>query len=162
MSRAPVPVLVERTLLLAGERPDAAGIEQLVSFQRYGHRLLLVAPRPKRWRPTRKAVDLDLAVQQELHQLFTRAGAELDGVFYLAAGLFSRRSAMAKELDGIAQRYERKISEITLIGGDAALLEAYRKAGGPALSVGAGRSSEHPEFHSLGEALQALGGGQAG
>jgi hypothetical protein len=156
MKRGPAPILVERTLLLSDGQPDSDAIERLVSFLRDGHRLLLVAPRPRRWRPTRKAVDRDLALQQELHQMFARAGTELDGVLYLAAGLFSRRSAMAKELDSIAQRYERKMEEITLIGRNSALLEAYGKAGGPSLSVDPGPSAEPRRYRSLGDALKEL------
>ncbi len=157
MNRRPVPILVERNLLLAGDDPDPGAIEHLVRFLRDGHRLLLVAPRPKRWRPTRKAVDRDLALQQELHQLFTRAGTELDGVLYLAAGLFSRRAAMSRELDSIAQRYERKVDEIALIGSNSALLDAYGRAGGPALSVSAGPSGERGRYQSLDQALKTLG-----
>ena len=161
MNRGAIPVLVERTLLIAADHPDPAVIEQLVSFQRGGHRLLLVAPRPIRWRPTRKAVDRDLAIQQELHQCFTRAGAEIDGVYYLAAGLFKRRGAMARELDGIAQRYERKIDQIALIGNNAALLDAYAAAGGPVLAVGKStsenaRSKNAQRVDTLADALSAL------
>ena len=158
MTRGPIPILIERTLLLNGDQPDPGVIEELVSFQRGGYRLLLIAPRPKRWRPTRKAVDRDLAVQQELHQWFSRAGAEIDGVYYLAAGLFARRSAMAKELDGIAQRYERNIGDITLIGTDSELLEAYREAGGPAISIGNGQADDGQRVAALAEALRRLNG----
>ncbi len=156
MTRGPIPVLVERTLLLTGDQPDAGVIEQLVSFQRGGYRLLLVAPRPKRWRPTRKAVDRDLVVQQELHQLFTRAGAEIDGVYYLAAGLFARRAAMARELDGIARRYQRNVGDITLIGTDSDLLEAYREVGGQAISISEGQAGNGQRVAALSEALNQL------
>ncbi len=161
MKRSSAPVLVERTLLLADNQPDSGAVEELVGFLRDGHRLLLVAPRPKRWRPTRKAVDRDLALQQQLHQLFTRAGTELDGVLYLAAGLFSRRSAMARELNGIARRYDRNVDDVTLIGCNSSLLDAYAKAGGPTLAVDPDPTAETRGFRSLSAALGAIDAHQA-
>lgn len=125
------PVLIERSLLLGrGERaPDAGRIERVVAFQRRGHRVLLVAPKPTSWRPTRRNVDHDLALQQQLHQLFSRAGAELDGVLYLGTGRFSRKHRQRDELEQTAHRYGRNVGEMTLIGSDQALIEAADRVG---------------------------------
>ena len=137
MSRMPAPVLIERALLLKGDQPDVGCIEQLVSFQRSGHRLILVAPRPRRWRPTRKSVDHDLAIQQDLHQLFSRAGAEIDAFCYLPTGLFSRKPAKRNEFESIARRYDRNASDLVLIGCDQALIEAFSAAGGSVQALAA-------------------------
>lgn len=150
-----LPVLIERSLLLDGRRRqlDSARLERVVAFQRQGHRVLLVAPKPASWRPTRRNVDRDLALQQELHQTFSRAGAELDGVLYLGTGWLSRRHRQKNEFEQTARRYGRNVGEITLIGCDDALLEAADRAGLKLEIVGESQAVEAPRFKSLKTAL---------
>jgi hypothetical protein len=137
MARRQPPVLIQRELLLdAGNKPDAARIEDVVSFQRKGFRMLLVAEQPVRWRPTRKAVDHDLMLQQELHQLIRRAGAELDGVLYLTTGLFARRRARLQQLEQLASRYDVDSADLVIISTEAILLESIIQTGGRAMAVG--------------------------
>jgi len=155
MGAAAAPVLVERSLVLGrGERnPDAGRIERLVAFQRRGHRVLLVAPKPASWRPTRRSVDHDLALQQQLHQLFSRAGAELDGVLYLGTGLFSRKHRQRNEFEQTARRYGRKVGEITLIASDQALIEAADRVGLKLRVVGSKPITNIPTFEDFKTAL---------
>jgi hypothetical protein len=155
---APSPVLVQRELLL-GERkkPELARIEELVAFQRRGRTLLLVAEQPSSWRPTRKSVDHDLALQQELHQLIRRAGAELDGVVYLTTGLFARRRARLEELDQLAARYDTGAAELAVIARETILLESIIRSGGRALAVGNAGVSGATRFDSLKAALESIG-----
>jgi len=151
------PVLVERALLLGrSETPDAQRIEELVVFQRQGHRVLLVAPRPRSWRPTRRNVDLDLALQQQFHQMFSRAGGELDGVLYVETGLFSRRDAQKSEFGGIARRYGRKTEELTLMCSDSTLIEAAQHAGVRRCVVGPAPDADTPACDSLKAALSTV------
>lgn len=152
------PVLVQRELLLTGRNePDPGRIEDLVGFQRRGRRLLLVAEQTTRWRPTRKSVDHDLAMQQQLHQLIRRAGAELDGVIYLATGLFARRRTRLDELDQLARRYDVTAADLTLLGRDAILLESIIHSGGRALAVGEERVPGATGFDNLKAALDNIG-----
>lgn len=131
------PVLVQRGLLLDPQRaPDPERIAELVAFQRSGHRILLLARQPQRWRPTRNSMDMDLGLQQQLHQAFRRAGAELDGILYLATGLFARRQSRADELARTARRYGVETGQLTVIGADETLLESAVQSGGRALNVG--------------------------
>jgi hypothetical protein len=152
------PILVQRELLL-GERqqPQLARIEELVAFQRRGRRVLLVAEQPKSWRPTRKSVDQDLALQQQLHQLIRRAGAELDGVIYLATGLFARRRARLEELDQLAARYDVTAADLTVIAREPILLESIIHSSGRALGVGDAGVSGATRHDSLKAALESLG-----
>lgn len=149
------PVLIERALLLGrGDRtPDAGRIERVVSFQRRGHRVLLVAPRPASWRPTRRSVDHDLALQQQLHQLFSRAGAELDGVLYLDTGLFSRKHRQKDEFEQTARRYGRNVGEMVLIGSDQSLIEAADRVGLQLRVVGSTPITNIPTYDDLKTAL---------
>ncbi len=157
MSRPRAPVLIQRELLLEDDqRPAPARIEEVVAYQRRGRRLLLLAEQPARWRPTRNAVDRDLALQQSLHQLIRRAGAELDGVLYLATGLFTRRQVRLDELDQLAARYRVSSGELILIATEPVLIESMVRAGGRALVIGAQRQPGASNHASLQQALEAL------
>ncbi|NEZ04366.1 hypothetical protein G4Y73_09435 [Wenzhouxiangella sp. XN201] len=153
MAAPAAPVLIERSLLTERDRPDARCIEQVVSFQRKGHRILLVAPRPRSWRPTRRNVDRDLALQQQFHQLFMRAGAELDGVLYFGTGLFSRREKQKNDFQQTARRYGRNVGEMALIGADQDLIAAADRAGLKLCVVGDSPVDNGPAFDDLKTAL---------
>ncbi|MFW5926647.1 MAG: hypothetical protein ACOCSR_01230, partial [Wenzhouxiangella sp.] len=130
-----------------------------VDSQREGLRSVLVAPRPARWRPTRRSVDRDLALQQQIHRMVSRAGAEIDGVLYLDTGLFSRRHRQRDEFEQTAQRYGRKAGEMTLIGSDQALVEAAERSGLNIRIVGQGAVSGARAFDSLKAALAGIRAG---
>ena len=155
MAAPAAPTLIERSLLMSrGEAtPDTGRLERVVNFQRGGRRVLLVAPKPTRWRPTRRSVDHDLAVQQTFHQLFSRAGAELDGVLYLGTGLFSSKDRQKDEFEQTARRYGRNVGEMTLIGRDQALMEVGARVGLKLCVVGDTRIGDAPRFESLRTAL---------
>lgn len=156
MGRPTAPTLIGRELLVRDETPDAAGIEAVVNFQRQGSRIILVAPRPHRWRPTRRSVDHDLALQQQIHQLISRAGAELDGVLYLGTGMFSDRPADEDEFSRLAARYDRNVDELVLISSDQSLLDAIIKAGGSAVAIGRDAPDAIRHFDDLNAALNHL------
>jgi hypothetical protein len=151
------PVLVQRGLLLNERRePDPDRIAELVTFQREGHRILLLARQPQRWRPTLNSMDADLGLQQTLHQAFRRAGAELDGTLYLATGLFARRQTRTDDLARAAQRYGVDSGQLTAISADETLLDSIVQSGGRALCVGSAKvpgASPYPDLHS---ALMAI------
>lgn len=147
------PVLIERELLLGGSAPLSARLERVVSFQRRGHRVLLVAPKPPSWRPTRRSVDQDLALQQTFHQRFTRAGAELDGVLYLGTGLFSRRQQQKNEFEQTARRYGRNVGEMTLICSDQSLIEVADRVGLKLCVIGSTPITNIPTYEDFKTAL---------
>lgn len=153
MASPAAPVLIERSLLLDGDSPDARRVEQLVSFQRKGHRVVLVAPRPRSWRPTRRNVDHDLALQQRFHQLFTRAGAELDGVLYFGTGQTTPQEQQREEFEQVARRYDRNVGEMALIGADQDLIEAAEQAGLKRCVVGDSGDDATATFDDLKTAL---------
>lgn len=146
------PVLVQRGLLLNEHRePDTDQISLLVTFQRAGRKVLLLARQPQRWRPTLNSMDADLGLQQLLHQAFRRAGADLDGTLYLATGLFARRQSRADDLVRTAQRYGVEAAQLTAISADETLLESVVQAGGRGLCVGPSKvtgTSLHPNLQS--------------
>ena len=151
------PILVQRGLLLDQQRePDAEQITQLVAFQREGHRLLLLARQPQRWRPTLNSMDADLSLQQTLHQAFRRAGAELDGTLYLATGLFARRQSRADDLARAAQRYGVDSGQLIAISSDETLLESVVQSGGRALCVGPSKVPGASAYPDLQMALMAI------
>lgn len=155
MPPPPAPTLIERSLLLDhSAQIDRQQIERLAEFQRGGRRVLLVAVQPRSWRPTRRRVDRDLALQKRLQQLVSRAGGELDGVLYLDTGLFSRRHQKISELEQIARRYGRKAGDCVLIGSDQAILEAAAQAGMKLCAVGTAQPDGAVSFDSLRAALE--------
>lgn len=151
------PVLVQRGLLLDRARaPDPDRIAEVVAFQRSGHRVLLLARQPQRWRPTRNSMDADLGLQQQLHQAFRRAGAELDGTLYLATGLFARRQSRTEELARAARRYGVEAGQLIAVGSDDTLLDSVVQSGGRALNVGSVRVAGASRHRHLKAALLAL------
>lgn len=157
MASPAAPVLVQRGLLLDQQRtPDAGRIAELVAFHRAGHRILLLARQPVRWRPTRNSVDEDLGLQQALHQAVRRAGAQLDGVLYLAVGLLARRQARLDELAGLAVRYRIEPAGLIAVGSDPTLLESVIQCGGRALAVGGPKLPGASQHGSMKSALAAL------
>jgi len=135
MARRRPPVLIERGLLLDHEEIAPSAIEDIVALQRQGYHILLLAEQPHRWRPTRRSVDHDLALQQELQKRISRAGAELDGVIYLETGLFSRKRSRTHALDELASRYKVPAADLVFIGQDAILLESVILSGGKSIAV---------------------------
>jgi hypothetical protein len=155
MGRA--PVLIQRELLLTSRRdPNPDRISELVDFQRLGNRVLIVAEKPGRWQPTRRSVDHDLALQQQLHQLVRRAGSAFDAVVYLPTGFFSRKSARLEELDQLAGRYDVTAADLVLIAQEGILLESVVHSGGRALAVGEAPVAGATGHRSLKAALGSL------
>ncbi len=151
------PVLVQRGLLLDQRREPAPDrIAELVAFQRDGHRILLFARQPQRWRPTVNSMDADLGLQQNLHQALRRAGAELDGTLYLATGLFARRQSRTDDLARAAQRYGVDSGQLTAISADETLLESIVHSGGRALCVGSAKVAGAAPYPDLQSAFMAI------
>ncbi len=122
-------------MLLDDEAINPTAVEHVVSLQRQGYHVLLLAEQPHRWRPTRRSVDHDLALQQELQQRISRAGAELDGVVYLETGLFTRKRTRSDALDELAARYKVPAADLVFIGQDPILLESIVLSGGKSIAV---------------------------
>ncbi len=156
MSRPRPPILIQRELLLSEHTPDPRQIERLVAFQREGHHVLLVAEQPASWHPTRRAVDRDLGLQQDLQQRIRRAGAELDGVLYLMTGLFARKRNRLHDIDLLAERYNVSAADLTFIGRETILLESFIQTGGKSLAVGSVQVSGAKSFDSLKGALESI------
>ncbi|MEN1727128.1 MAG: hypothetical protein AAGJ52_01695 [Pseudomonadota bacterium] len=157
MGRRTPPLLIERVLLLDGEQIDPVAIELVVALQRRGQPILLMAEQPHRWRPTRRSVDHDLALQQELQQRISRAGADLDGVIYLETGLFSRKRARQSELDQIGERYKVPAADLVFIGADPILLESVILIGGKSIAVNSPGVNGAVRADSLKNAIAKLG-----
>jgi len=156
MPRRRAPVLIQRELLLAEGQPDPEALERVVGFQREGHHLLLVAEQPSGWGPTRRSVDRDLALQQDLQQRIGRAGAELDGVIYLETGLFARKRSRLKEIDELAERYQIAAADLVFIGREPVLLESVILCGGKSLAVNSPGTGGSVPFDTLQAALSSL------
>lgn len=150
------PLLIQRELLLDGSgQPVSETMDSLIRLLRGDRPVWLVAEQASGWRPTRRSVDLDLVLQQQIHQWTRRAGAALDGVLYLPEGLFVRRRRRNAQLDDLASRYDVTAADLTVIARDAGLLETLVLCGGRALAVGEQRVEGATQLADL-EAAIAL------
>lgn len=130
-------VLISRDLLVDHEtgEPRLEAVSESARLHRAGWRLVVLAPRPERWRPTRRSMDQVMNSQRQLHEALTRAGGDLDGVYYLEYGLFTRRRRREAALDELAGRYGLKAADLVLIARRKRELELAVHTSGRALAV---------------------------
>lgn len=151
-------VLIAHDLLIDDHgQPVESAVSQVVRLHRAGWQLVVLAPRPERWRPTRHSMDRAMNAQRHLHQALTRAGGDLDGVYYLEYGLFTWRRRRAAALDELAGRYGLKAADLVLIAQQKRVLELTIEMGGRALGVGIEAQLAGVErFSRLADAVEAL------
>ena len=100
-------LIVSRDLLLAADRvADAALVyRQLATLNRRGFSLLLTAPEPDHWVPTRGSVDNALQSQAGLRDRIQQAGGDLDGVYYVPRSLLTQDRNRMGALQDMLLRY---------------------------------------------------------
>lgn len=129
-------VLIARELMVdESGQPQPEVVTQTVRLHQAGWRIVILAPRPERWRPTRRSMDQAMGVQRVLHEALTRAGGDLDGVCYLEYGLFTRKRARTKALDELAARYGLGITDLVLVAHRHRQLELLANTGARVLAV---------------------------
>ncbi|MDX1460063.1 MAG: hypothetical protein R3348_03315 [Xanthomonadales bacterium] len=145
-------VIISRDALLAvHERNGGVSpvMAMLAKLSRKGRRLLLTAPEPERWVPTRKSVDSALVSQNELIHEAREAGAELDGVYYVPRSLLTQNRNRTGALKDILSRYALKPGQALLISDSGPFLRAAQSLDIPAQEVRNGAADD------LIEALQS-------
>ncbi len=112
-------VIINRDILpMTGEdRLEESAAQTLASLYRGGYRILVLAPQPESWRPSRQAMDGDLDRQQRIFQQLDALGVALDGVYYIPRSLFSQGRKRQRAFADIARRYARTES-ISLFSAD--------------------------------------------
>lgn len=122
----------------------------LAALSRRGHRLLLTAPEPDRWVPTRKTVDGALDTQRDITGTARTEGADIEGVYYVPRSLLTQDRNREGALKDILTRYAASAEETALISSSGPFIRAARRLGIDAVEVSEGGARE------LREALVAL------
>jgi len=122
-------LIISRDTLLDAERTSLGPrIFRLVaSISRRGIHVLLTAPEPDHWIPTRGRVDKALADQGRLQRALHEAGGNLDGVYYVPKSLFTQDRNREAALQDIVARYELPIENALLISGSEPFLRAAER-----------------------------------
>lgn len=131
MSTPSLLLLISRDNLLAYERlPGAPRLLRLLArLTRQGGHLLLTAPEPDHWLPTRGRVDGALVDQGRLSGLIHEAGGDLDGVYYVPRSLFTQDHNREQALSDILGRYGMKADNTLLLSASVPFLKAARRLG---------------------------------
>jgi hypothetical protein len=124
-------LIISRDALLEAEPlPSSEHVfRRLSSLNRSGFHLLLTAPEPDHWLPTRGNVDDALNSQGKLQERIHSAGGELDGVYYVPRSLFTQDRNRTGALRDILQRYTATPSQAILVSSSIPFLKAAERLG---------------------------------
>jgi len=129
-------------LLEALQGEDSRSIfREMAALSRRGHRILLTAPEPDRWVPTRKTVDGALDNQRELTDLARTEGADIEGIYYVPRSLLTQDRNREGALTDILSRYARRPDQATLISSSPPFLRAAERLEIEAIEVSDSGSS---------------------
>jgi len=119
------PLLLQIDLLGDPEQPVADRWLPLLSELATAERpLVLLDARPDRWAPTLSRVDRAFERQATIEAELRRAGGTLDAVVYLDFGLFGRKREYERNLADLANRYNVRVEDMTLIALRGKMAEA--------------------------------------
>jgi hypothetical protein len=134
------PLLLQIDLLGSPQEPVGdrwlAALSELASAERP---LVLLDARPDRWAPTLSRVDRAFERQATIEAELRRAGGTLDAVIYLDFGLFGRRREYERNLADLANRYNVRVDDMTLVARPGKMAEALGELVGELIVA----SSEH-------------------
>ena len=128
-------LLISRDTLQAAldATPDEPSVQRifrmLATLSRHGFHLLLTAPEPERWVPTRGNVDDALNSQNTLMERTRMAGGELEGVYYVPRSLLTQDRNREGALLDILKRYALQAGDATLLSSSAPFLKAAERLG---------------------------------
>lgn len=136
-------IIISRDALLeALQGEDSRSIfRDMATLSRRGHRILLTAPEPDRWVPTRKTVDGALDSQRELTDLARTEGADIEGIYYVPRSLLTQDRNREGALTDILSRYARRPDQATLISSSPPFLRAAERLEIEAIEVSDSGSS---------------------
>lgn len=132
MGRPGYPLLIlSRDVLLRAEASAASSalFRALANLTRKGHHLLLTAPEPDKWFPTRGSVDNVLTAQSRLQAAIQECGGDLDGVYYVPRSLFTQDRNRRGALEDIMRRFGVKPENTFLVSNSAPFLKAAESLG---------------------------------
>ena len=102
---------------------------QLATLNRRGFSLLLTAPEPDHWVPTRGNVDNALQSQAGLRDRIQQAGGDLDGVYYVPRSLLTQDRNRMGALQDMLVRYGLGPSQAVLLSNSVPFIKAAARLG---------------------------------
>ena len=119
--------------------PDEPSVQKIFRYfatlSRQGYHLLLTAPEPERWVPTRGNVDDALNLQSTLMERTRAAGGELEGVYYVPRSLLTQDRNREGALLDILKRYSLGPGDTVLISSSLPFLKAAVRLGLTAVEI---------------------------
>ncbi|NNE04904.1 MAG: hypothetical protein HKN15_04175 [Xanthomonadales bacterium] len=150
--KARLIIISRDTLLEALQSEEAQGLfRDMAALSRRGHRILLTAPEPDRWVPTRKTVDGALDSQRDLTEKARTEGADIEGIYYVPRSLLTQDRNREGALKDILARYAMKPDQATLISSSQPFLRAASRLDIDAIEV------KGDDTRSLKKVLASLG-----
>ncbi|HSM69295.1 MAG TPA: hypothetical protein VK830_06235 [Xanthomonadales bacterium] len=126
----PLLIISRDALLEALQKAGSGPVFRLVAgLGRKGHRIILTAPEPERWVPTRRHVDQVLVEQQTLMKSARAAGGDIDGVYYVPRSLLTQDRNRREALEDILRRYQLAPDSAILLSSSAPFLKAAHRLG---------------------------------
>jgi hypothetical protein len=124
-------LIISRDALLEIESRAESGqvFRKLASLNRSGFYILLTAPEPDHWVPTRGKLDDALNSQARIQRSIRDAGGELEGVYYVPRSLFTQDRNREGALRDILQRYAASPDQAILISSSIPFLKAGMRMG---------------------------------
>jgi hypothetical protein len=118
-------IISRDTLLDTIDLPAADKIFRvLAGVSRRGLHVLISAPEPERWVPTRGNVDNALHSQNIIMKRAAEAGGGIEGVYYVPRSLFTQDRNREGALRDIIKRYSVKAKETVLISSSTPFIKA--------------------------------------
>lgn len=123
-------LIISRDTLL--DVPDSLSekvFRALAALSRSGCHLLISAPEPDRWVPTRGNVDNALNQQQQLMERTDAAGGSIEGVYYVPRSLLTQDRNREGALSDILTRFSVSPDEAALLSSSTPFINAANRLG---------------------------------
>jgi hypothetical protein len=133
----PKLLIISRDSLLAAMQETSSGaiFRTLAGMSRKGLHILLSAPEPDRWVPTRGNVDNALNSQKMLMKRAIESGCELEGVYYVPRSLLTQDRNRFGALNDIVKRFSVQAEETVLISSSTPFIKAALRLGIEAFEI---------------------------
>ena len=142
--------VISRDALL--EMPESGSdkvFRTLATLSRQGLHLLISAPEPDRWVPTRGNVDNALNQQKNLMERTNAAGGSIEGVYYVPRSLLTQDRNREGALKDILKRFTVDPEEAVLISSSTPFLKAAERLGIATHEISASKSAEQDLLSAL-------------
>jgi hypothetical protein len=123
-------LVISRDTLLDVPDPISEKVfRALAALSRSGRHLLISAPEPDRWVPTRGNVDNALNQQQQLMGRINDAGGSIEGVYYVPRSLLTQDRNREGALSDILKRFSVSPDEAALLSSSTPFINAAERMG---------------------------------